>query len=104
MKLNKQAPHPDDKDAILSAIRWCRRQGLARAGLPYDENLTGPDGCHVTIIAPEGTDPLQLEQAVRESYRETDVTGYNCVLIPVGWFSEADPAGEVTEPEPGPTP
>lgn len=91
MQLHKTNAAPDSKEWAVRAITWCRKHGLAFAGLPYDAELAGPDGVSLALLVPPGTDRPIIEQALREAYREQDIVRHQVVVCPVSWFQAAKP-------------
>jgi hypothetical protein len=90
IKLNKRAVGDDEKSATIRTIRWCNQHHQKLAGLPYSDDLAGSSGISLEIIAPPGTTREHLEQALREGYRERDVSKHSVVECPQEWFVEAN--------------
>jgi hypothetical protein len=78
---------PDLRKSTIREIAWGRKHHHLFAGLPYTDELRGPNGIHLEIIAPEGTLGEQMEQAIKEGYRTLDVVSHSVMVCPVDWFS-----------------
>lgn len=89
MRLNKRNAQSNEKPRLIRSIVWCRRNHSLFGGHPFIEQLAGPSGILLELIVPPSTDRLDIEQALREAYRERDVVSHSVVVCPVSWFSEA---------------
>lgn len=90
MQLNTRNAQPQEKTSTVKAIIWCQRNNALFAGLPYTLSFDGHGGAHIKILAPQGTDRLNLEQALQEAYRELAfLFSHDFVICPVEWFAEA---------------
>ena len=68
--------------------RESKMLGTTFAGLEFDSELAGPDGCAVTLFVPEGTPRETVEKAKSAARTAWDVVRFYEVKIPADWVGD----------------
>lgn len=85
-KKNTVHAKASDKSRVISTSAWCYRHNQTLAGLPYFDDLDGPDGISLGIMITKDTPEKVIQDAIREGYIRHDVVRHYVMICPEEWL------------------